>query len=45
MILNDWIRKWVKIKIKYYEMYLKNNLDSPLRKEVEEYISSLRELI
>lgn len=45
MITDNWIKKWVKKKIKYYESFLKNNNGSPIRNEVEESIKILRELL
>lgn len=45
MISNNWIKSWVRKKIRYYEMYLKHNPDSPIRNEVEENIRILKDLI
>ena len=45
MIVNEWIKNWVKKKIGYYETYLKDHWDSPIKEEIEESIRILKELI
>ncbi len=45
MSSNGWIKKWIKMKIKYYKTYLKENQDSPLKEEVKESIRILKELV
>jgi|GEM_PF-5757085 len=42
---DDWIKSWVIKKIKYYENFLKNNNNSPIREEIEEGIKILKELL
>ena len=42
---DDWMKKWVTKKIKYYEKFLKNNQKSPIRNDVEEGIQILKELL
>ncbi len=42
---NNWIRKWITEKIKYYESFINNNPDSNLRKEFEDGIKILKELL
>ena len=45
MIVNQWIKKWVKKKIEFYETYLEQHKSSPIKEEVEESIRILKELI
>ena len=42
---DNWMRKWVKKKIQHYEGFLKKNQNSLIRKEIEESIKILKELL
>jgi len=45
MIMNAWIKSWVQKKISFYESYLKDHKNSPLKKEIKESIRILKDLI
>jgi hypothetical protein len=45
MVSRHWIKNWVKKKIEFYQEYLKNNENTPLKSEIENNIKTLKELI